>query len=244
MPDIGLISLNELDSFITKRPNFKNGCLLDTNILISASITIDPANDAAESLLQELARLEVPVYSNVNIRTEFLEIQRRILIPECLIEYYESRNDHDEYTAQKLKSVQTSYRKSLEGKKVYKFNDERIKEFREFLSNINVDGKNGWIHFCETFLAPQLAVIWNEVVQLCNLNFVKIRDGESHSLLTSKMSWDGVTDIMGKYGTSSADAMILNLLLSSKIELVATGDSDIKYLSEFLDTKGKTVLEI
>lgn len=244
MSVVGLISLNELDSFVAKRPNFKNGCLLDTNILISVSITIDPANDAAESLIQELARLEVPVYSNVNIRSEFLEIQRRILIPECLIEFYESRNDHDDFIAQKLKSIQTSYRKSLEGKKVYKFNDDRIKEFRELLSDTTVNEKNGWIYFCETFLAPQLTVIWDEVVQLCNLNFIKIRDSEGHPLLITRVSWDGVTDIMGKYGTSSADAMILNLLLSSKIELVATGDSDIKYLSEFLKEKGKIVLKI
>ncbi len=239
-----LIAVNQLDKLILKQPSIKQGCLLDTNILISASITVDPANDAAESLLEELAKLEIPIYSNVNIRAEFLEIQRRILIPECLIEFYESRSDHVDFIAQKLKSVQTSYRKSLTDKKVYKFNDDRIKEFREIFSKTIVNEEDGWIYFCKTFLAPQLTVIWDEVVQLFNLNFIKIRDDEDHHLLIDKVSWDGVTEIMRKYGTSSADAMILNLLLCSKIELVATGDSDIKYLSDILDKYGKIVLQI
>lgn len=184
------------------------------------------------------------MYSNVNIRTEFLEIQRRVLIPECLIELYESQSDLGEIIEQKLKSVQTSYRKSLENKKVYKFTDDRIKEFRDLLSTTRVGTKDGWRFFCDTYLAPQLSESWDEVVKLCGLNFIKIRGGENHPLLVSKVSWKGVTDLMGAYGIGSADAMITNLLLSSKIEVVASGDGDIKYLSGFLDQSGKMVLQI
>lgn len=240
----GLISIDQLEGLVIKHPNFKNGCLLDTNILISASLPIDPMNEAAEALLRKLTILNIPVYSNVNIRSEFLEIQRRVLIPECLIEFYESQNDLAEFISQKLKSVQTSYRKSLDSKKVYKFADDRIKDFRDLLSTVSIKGRDGWGYFCETFLAPQLAVAWDEVVELCSLNFIKIRESENHPLLKSKVSWDGVTDLMGGFGIGSADAMILNLLLSSKLDLVATADGDIKYTSEMLESKEKFVLEI
>lgn len=81
-------------------------------------------------------------------------------------------------------------------------------------------------------------------VELFGLNFIKIRDGENHPLLTSKISWDGVTDIMCKYGTGSADAMIVNLLLSSRIDLVATSDGDIQFLSSMLSENGKKVVHI
>jgi len=244
MSGVGLISVNQLKELVKAQPNFKNGCLLDTNILISASVPIDPLNDSAEALVETLRKLNIPAYSNVNIRAEFLEIQRRILIPECLIELYERRNDLEPFIAQKIKAVQTSYRKSLESKKVYKFTDDRIKEFRNLLSQVQINAKDGWSYFCEECLAPQLGVVWDDVVELCGLNFIKIRNGESHPLLTAKVSWDGVTEIMGKYGTGSADAMILNLLLSSKIELVATGDSDIQYLSSMLSENGKFVLSV
>ena len=103
----------------------------------------------------------------------------------------------------------------------------------EILSSRVVDGKDGWQYFCERYLSQQLSVVWDEVVQLCNLNFIKIRENESHPLLTSKVSWDGVTDLMGAFGIGSADAMILNLLLSSKLDIVATADGDIKLSSFF-----------
>lgn len=244
MSGVGLISIDQLDELVRRYPNFKNGCLLDTNILLSASLTIDPMNEAAELLVRKLANLKIPVYSNVNIRSEFLEIQRRVLIPECLVEFYETAEELEDIAAQKLKSVQTSYRKALENKKVYKFSDERVKEFRELLSTKPINGKNGWLYFCEKYLAPQISAVWDEVVDLCGLNFIKIREGEVHPLLTSRVSWEGVTDMMGKNGVGSADAMILNLLISSKLELVATADGDIKYMAESLRSQGKFVLEI
>jgi predicted nucleic acid-binding protein len=244
MSGVGLISIEQLEELVSQYPNFKNGCLLDTNILLSVSLTIDPMNEAAEILVRKLATLKIPIYSNVNIRSEFLEIQRRVLIPECLVEFYESSEDLEDIAAQKLKSVQTSYRKALEKKKVYKFSDERIKEFRELLSMKPINGKNGWLYFCEKYLAPQISAVWDEVVDLCGLNFIKIREGEIHPLLTSIVSWDGVTEIMGKNGLGSADAMILNLLLSSKLELVATADGDIQYMANSLQSNGKFVLEI
>lgn len=117
MPEVGPISIEQLKELADKHPNFKNGCLLDTNILLSASLPIDPMNENAELLIQKLADLKIPLYSNVNIRAEFLEIQRRVLIPECLIDFYEIHNEIDGLLGQKLKSVQTSYRKSLEQKK-------------------------------------------------------------------------------------------------------------------------------
>lgn len=246
MHEMGIISIDQLEKLIEKNEAIKNGCLVDTNILISVSLPIDPRNSDAEELVQRLARLKVPLYSNVNIRAEFLEIQRRVLIPETLIEFYESSSEVlDEVLTAKFRSIQSSYREAIKNKKVYKFSDDRIKEFRILLSSyVFEDNKSAWIYFCENFLAPQLESVWDEVVRICNLNFIKIRDGEQHPLINTKVSWDGVTHFMGKFGLSSADSMILNLLLSSKLEVVATADGDIKYIAKLLGDQGKFVLEI
>lgn len=173
-----------------------------------------------------------------------IEIQRRVLIPETLIELYESQPDLGEALTARLKSVQTSYRKAIAGRKVYKFSDEKIKEFRNLLSADEAGGNAGWFRYCETFLAPQLRVVWDEVVVLCNLNFIKVPAGERHPLLTAPVSWDGVTELMGRYGLGSADAMILDLVLSTKIALVPTADGDIQYLHEELRRNGKSVLGV
>jgi predicted nucleic acid-binding protein len=245
MQDLGVISIYQLEQLTAQNEAFKNGCLVDTNILISVSLPIDPKNSAAEDLVQRLADLKIPLYSNVNIRAEFLEIQRRVLIPETLIEFYESNSEGlDEVLTAKLRSIQSSYREAIKNRKVYKFSDDRIKELRTLLSTYSFGDKNAWEYFCENFLAPQLGSVWDEVVHICRLNFIKIRDGEMNPLLTSKVSWDGVTHIMGKYGLGSADSMILNLLLSSKLEIVATADGDIQYIADSLKDQGKFVLEI
>ncbi len=167
-----------IDRLVATQSGFKNGCLVDTNVLISTSLPIDPMNEAAERLVDKLAHLKIPLYSNVNIRAEFLEIQRRLLIPEALIEFYESHGDLDDVLTGKLRSIQSSYRKSIDNKKIYKFTDDRIKEFRTLMSSYEFNGKNGWLFFCAKFLAPQLDIVWDEVVQICNLNFIKIRDGD------------------------------------------------------------------
>lgn len=245
MNQVGVISIEQLEQMNKKSETMQYGCLVDTNILISASLPIDPKNSAAEELVEKLAKLKIPLYSNVNIRAEFLEIQRRVLIPETLIEFYESNNEIlDEVLTAKLRSIQSSYREAIKNKKVYKFSDDRIKELRNLLSTYNLGEKNAWVYFCENFLAPQLETVWDEVVKICRLNFIKIREGEQHPLLKSRVSWDGVTHIMGKYGLGSADSMILNLLLSSKLEVVVTADGDIQYIVESLGEQGKFVLEV
>lgn len=67
MVGMGGIIIGQLAALADAYPDVKNGCFLDTNILVSASLPIDPRNDAAEGLIEE-QRLQIPVFSNVNIR--------------------------------------------------------------------------------------------------------------------------------------------------------------------------------
>lgn len=243
----GIISYGQLEGLIKQNPNIRNGCVLDTNILISSITPSDQMADIVDELLEELRLLKIPTYSNINIRAEFLEIQRKILIPESLSEFYTQARSHldfDEELTAKMKSVYTSHKDSVDKNKVYKFTDDRIKEWRTLLSKRNFHGQDGWSYFCENIFSPQMTTIWDHVVETCQLNFIKTKEGNNHPLLTTKMSWRGVGRLMGNYGLSSADAMILNLLLSSKIEMIATGDGDIRYMANTLKEQGKFVIEI
>ncbi len=173
-----------------------------------------------------------------------LEICRRILIPESLCDFVDdAESDLEEAILLKLRSVRTSYRKSLEAGKVYKFGDDRIKEWRQILSASTIDG-SGWILFCQTYLLKQITAAWDDVVKQCRLNFISLRDGEGHSLITGQVAWAGVTEIMGNFGLSSADAMISNLLINSKLKFLVTSDGDLKSIADFLENHGKEIISL
>jgi hypothetical protein len=45
--------------------------------------------------------------------------------------------------------------------------------------------------------------------------------------MTSQLEWQFVINLMGNYGVSSSDAMIINMILSSKIPALLTADYEM-----------------
>lgn len=71
------------ESFILKR-----GCVVDTSILFAASYPLHNFNSASEEFFEYASELEIPLYTNVNVRSEFINSQRQIMIPEGLSDLY------------------------------------------------------------------------------------------------------------------------------------------------------------
>lgn len=71
---------SELSNFLTSKKVI--GCFVDTTILFSATYHLDSFNGESEIAFDELANSKVPPFTNINVRSEFLESHRRILIPE------------------------------------------------------------------------------------------------------------------------------------------------------------------
>jgi predicted nucleic acid-binding protein len=235
---------SDVENLTKQYPELQNGCLVDTNILIAASIPMDPFNEQAEALIEKMVDLNIPLYTNINIRIEFLEIFRRILVPESLIDFLEDYEKIlSETTKAKLKSVQTSYRKSLDTGKVYKFSDDRIKEFRNLLTSES-NTQDGWETFCQMYLYPQFVTAWDDVKSQCKLNHLPAGDSENHPLITAPVTWAGAYDIMGNYGLGSADSMILNLLVNSKFKFIITSDGDLKSAISFLREHKKEIISL
>ena len=71
---------------------------------------LDNFNEHAEAF-KILTEFEVPIYTNVNIRSEFIEFYRRVIIPEALIDLLEDSGENlQPMILQKLKSLRTRYR--------------------------------------------------------------------------------------------------------------------------------------
>ena len=81
--------LSDFERSVEKYPQLKQGCIVDTNILFAASYPLDVHNDWADEVFKSLDRFGIPIYTNLNVRSEFLDLQRRVLIPEGLVSFYE-----------------------------------------------------------------------------------------------------------------------------------------------------------
>ena len=73
-----LSSLNE---------DLRRGVIADTNVLISATYDLDPAHEEAADLFDLAAENKIPIFCNVNVRSEFLEIHRWIIFTEALLDF-------------------------------------------------------------------------------------------------------------------------------------------------------------
>src|SRR5690606_31026267 len=84
------ITLADLKSLVGTNPDLQRGCVVDTNVLFAAVIPPDRLNTWAEATFIQLNALSLPAFTNINIRSEFLDLQRRVLIPEGLVSLYDS----------------------------------------------------------------------------------------------------------------------------------------------------------
>ena len=84
------MKLNVLDfeKSIQKYPQLKRGCIVDTNVLFAGSYDYDSYNEWAEEVFYVLERNNIPVYTNMNVRSEFINLQRRVLLAEGLVSFY------------------------------------------------------------------------------------------------------------------------------------------------------------
>ena len=229
--------LTSLSDFLTVTN--PSSCFVDTSILFSASHTPDPFNTESEKAFESINKFSIPIFTNINVRSEFLENHRRVMIPDSLIDFLEQMRDSlDELLINKLTSHRTSYQKKLEEEKSAKFDVNQIKKFKNLLS---ANAINGWDSFCSAFLDKRLELIWPETEKLLNLNFISVRSNDHHPFLNSLPEWEQAVSLMGRYGIASNDSMILNMFLCSKIPILLTADLEMAEVLDKEAHKAKTV---
>ncbi len=204
------------------------GSFIDTTVLFSATYPLDSFNAESELAFESMASAEVVPFTNVNVRAEFLENHRRILIAECLIDFLEDfKSKLDGALFEKLKAHRTSFRRKVVEEKSNKIDVGQIKVFRNLLASFKSPVGNGWDLFCRDYLMDRLVPIWPEAKNEFGLNFISIRSDSENDFMTSSPSWEKAVSLMGRYGMASSDAMILNMFLCSKISVLLTSDLEM-----------------
>lgn len=240
----GVIHFSDILKTASAFPDFKNGVIVDTSILFAGSYPSDEFNTVAEELFEYLSELNIPVYTNVNIRAEFIDQHRKVMIPEGLSDLYTEHGKRlDPILYKKLQTVYTNLFEARKTSKSYKFDENQIKSWRHFLKSNYGDGaKDGWLKFCNDYLQGKIEVIWDATCKEFNLNFLTLRGADENKWLLGDLTWEDMATIVGKFGIGSFDAMILNLFLNSKFSAIVTADRDIAYVLSCIKPEGKFVV--
>jgi hypothetical protein len=224
-----LLSIEGLEKKIATNPELKLGCIVDTNVVFATSFPLDTYNEWGEQVFHTLHKLDIPIFTNLNVRSEFIDLNRRVMIPEGLVDFYENfTGTLDERIEASLKSLRTRKRKANEEGKTFKLNDSDIKQYMDLLDGFkHPSGEDGWPIFCREYFAPYIQNTWEEAITIMKISFLGTREIESKQYFDRHPSWENVMKIVGLSGIGSSDAMIVNLFQESKIPMIVTADKAV-----------------
>lgn len=229
-------------SLLSHRPKLSNGLVVDTNILISATYDGDTFFEQTNDLLDLIFENNVPLFYNVNVRAEFLEIQRRITFTDALLSF-ESQTKLATLPielSKKLSSIRSNQkRREDSGRKNLRLSEFDIKEFKSLMIQESLPSGNLWREFCHEYIGDQLFKSWDEVVTKFALNPLSLRADDQDKNIVTSPSWEDAVELMSTEGLSSSDAMIVNMFQASKFEAILSSDADVGTAVERLKREDK-----
>jgi hypothetical protein len=224
---MSLGEFSELEKFINKTSLEPKGFFADTSILFAATYPSDLYNEDAEDVFKIL-KSKLSAYTNVNVKYEFLESHRRVLLADSLCDFYDIYSDRlPAMVNEKLKSHKTTHKKKVDADRPSKLEVEQQKNFIKLLRPTLLGERDAWDVLCKDFLLPQLEPVWDDACKKLGIVEIKVRETDESPLLKAKPDWADVVQIMGRYGIASADAMIVNMFNCSKINLLITADLEM-----------------
>ncbi len=227
-----VILSEDLDEFLSRDITSKSGCFVDTNLLFAADYDLHDFNTEAVEIGEALIKYQIPIFSNSVIRSELLELKRRVFITEGLMDYYNAYGGEvPERLQSKLASLYTKLRRNENTGRHSFLTDREIKVFRNlFKETLSGDA---WLEFCKVFLRNKLSQEWSGPISAQGIIYVE----STNSILEQPLKWSNLTVLMETYGIGCSDAMILNFFLASKCQLIVTADSDVAYCMSHLKTE-------
>ena len=241
---MSVIKAKDLQNFINSAAEHRTGCLVDTNILFAANFSLDHFHEAAVEIFETLIDENIPRFANVNIRSEFINLSRKVVIAQALLDlFHHIGTDLPQKVYDKLRSIKA--RSALKEKEnaLFRLQDKEIEEIRNLFSSYHPTTEQDlWDWFCEDYLKGKLSAEWVWVEKDFGINFLTLRYTENSDHLENELKWDDAVSIIEKTGIGSADAMIVNLLIQSKYSFIVSADADIVFALKKINPKNKFVI--
>ncbi len=215
---------------VLKNAGKPSGCLLDTNFIIAALYEPHRFNEAVVALFDILADFKIPLYVSLSTRSEFIDIQRRIIITEALMGMAAEQSKWRISVAvlKELRNHKRWINTQAEKNEMPILSDARIKACKQIFLPRNVSGQSGWLEICRQFLSPLLST-WDDAVARMGIHYIGARETEDEALFVSRLHWEAMYELSAKTCLSSMDAMILNVFNSSVFSILVTTDYDLAY---------------
>jgi hypothetical protein len=239
-----IIEAKDLPSFLGESPARKLGCLIDTNILFAANFSLDHFHEVSVEIFRILIEERVPIFTNVNIRSEFINQARKVVLVHALLDLFRDvGTDLPIEVYNKLRSLKTRSDSKEVANLLFKINDNEIEQIRDLLSKYHpTPTQDVWDWFCEDYFKGKLTAEWNWVEKDFGINFLTLRYSEDSGHLENELNWDDAVAIIERTSIGSADAMIMNLLIQSKYQFMVSADSDIAFAMKKLKLANKFVV--
>ena len=237
------LPFSSVDSYFKGLGESIPGCIVDTNFLIAATYENHPFFDDAEFLFGKLADYQIPVYSTVTTRAEFIDFRRRIIITEVLMDMMSSTSPWklSKIAHQELKKHRTWIDLQASKEELPILTDARIKQCKSVFMPVTQSGKSGWVEICKHYLTGTMQASWNLVVEKLGTNHLDLNEAEAQKLILNKVEWKKMYEISEATCLGSSDAMLLNMLDCSVFPFVASADYDLAY-SVLVHSPDKTIL--
>lgn len=201
------------------------GCFVDTNLLFAADYDTHRLFEEAVKLGETILKRKIPIFSNATIRSELLELKRRVLIGEALLDFLAFGQKYLPISVfNALKSLKTSTDKAVAASEHYLLGDRKIKGYRNLFEE--QIGPGAWRDFCSKFIGDKLQSEWTAQVDRKGVNYL---DGRPSGFLTGPVEWEDTIALIETYGIGTSDAMIVNIFLKSVLPFMVTADSDVAY---------------
>jgi len=222
-----LRTLTELTAFLEQH-RLELGCLADTSFLYALSYQDDRLYSRANDVSDILAETNIPIYTNVIGRVEFIDLIFRKQITFGAIELFATLSTNsthrDVYNLLKnIRDQDTAHRRDCQS---FKISEGRLKDLRTAIEN--AVGPLNWRQFCGQYAGSKLFSEWQIIEQELGLNFIEILEGQVAPFFKEPVTWSDMVQVMSDQGIRAPDAMIANLFAKSKFKLLVTGDKDFE----------------
>ncbi len=230
------ITKKELKKILSEKHQFEDGCLIDTSVLFGAILDTDLYHEDASEIISLMTERRIPRFINANIRSEFLNNARRVIIAEAAVDLYEDYGSLlPDKIYDKLRSLHRRANDAKDSGKTFRVQEEEIKQIKKLFQDVGATFVEPiWELFCSSYLNGKLQSEWRRVEDEMGINSISFTKGDSEGLLQSDLSWDEVIRVIENSGSASSDAMIINLFSASKLKLIITSDEDFaEVVSDF-----------
>lgn len=220
----------------------KEGCLADTGYLYGFAYDDDRLHEVSLEILDILTAHEVPVYSNVISRLEFVDLIFRKQVTQGAIQLFGSLKltSKNKNLINLLKDIRDKDSAARKRGLSYKVDERRMKRLREFVDQLAFG--SGWQDFCSNYIGDLLVNEWVMLEEDLGLNFVEIMEGDVSGQISESITWSDMVSLMGERGLRGPDAMIINLFSKSKFSLLISGDKDFENCLSHREVENKSLL--